>query len=186
MSFRRASLDDFWREVTEVQRVSGFSPCWEFAGSPAYLDYRAFRSLLAHRVAACIYTCEIPGRVNQRCGNPACVRVDHLNIHDARPVNPGVSPNTGRPLTPSVCKDADTIARVLAARPESGRYRYADVAKTARTTTTVVKKILREAPLYDLIAEITRLREARAFVRMEPHERIKANVTPLAALAASA
>lgn len=168
MAFRRATLLEFWRDVEEAETAKdGFSPCWNYTGSDAYSGYKAFRCVLAHRAAAVIYTCEIPSKVKQRCGNRHCVRLEHLQISERGFVK-HYSENTGRPLATPTVEQPDMIQQVLAARPPSGRYIVADIAKTVGTTQENVRKILRESALYDLISEIRSLIESKQEVRKQP------------------
>jgi len=154
MSFHRATISDFWREV-EVSAVplAGFSACWNFNGSNAYSGYRAFRSVLAHRAAATIYCGKVPARVHQRCGNRKCVNVAHLTISHEPVTKWKFNPLTGKPITPKRSNDTDLIKAVLDARPDTGRYSVTAIARQVGSNADTVRKILRESSLYDLAAE---------------------------------
>lgn len=168
MAFRRATIQEFWREVKEgTVPIAGWLPCWNYTGSDAYSGYKAFRCVLAHRAAATIYTGRIPGKVKQMCGNRCCVRLEHLRIGE-KGNRERVSAFTGRALCTPTVKMPGTIQAVLDARPETGKYKVSDIASAAHTTHDNVRKILREAALYDLASEVRELIESKRPIQTKP------------------
>ena len=175
MSFKRAKINDFWTEVKVGKtKKEGFSDCWEYTGSPAYLGYRAFRSVLAHRAAAVIYCGKIPSTVRQRCGNKMCVRVCHLNIK-LEVDHPSDNPKRRNILTFKE-ERPDLVKSILDARGESGKYKFSDIATKVGTTVDRVKKILREAALYDLLNDREQQLNAGFKIRMEPYENERTSI----------
>jgi len=155
VSFNRATISEFWRNVqVGTKPTPEHSECWNYIGSDAYLGYKAFRCVLAHRAAAVIYLCEIPARVSQTCGNKHCVRLDHLRFGTRR-----------HELT-------DDIKKVLAARPPNGRkYNVMEIRKSVPHLFPMdIRGILRESALYDLMFESQLLKAEGKPVRMEPFE----------------
>lgn len=169
MGFQRSKIADFWREVRVGEPYrAGLTPCWVYCGSDAYQGYKAFRCVLAHRAAAVIYTGEIPGRVKQICNNKHCVRFDHLKISPRPEYKPRFSPLTGRILERKDYRDPEFVQRVLDARPSSGKYSTLALAEKVGTNHENAKKALREAALYDLLADLKYLIESNQVVQREP------------------
>ena len=74
-------LQRFW---TQVRLTDDAHDCWEWLGPTGPAGYPTFR-IAGHSIAASHVTWfttvgELPegGRVNRRCGNPLCVRPNHL------------------------------------------------------------------------------------------------------------
>jgi hypothetical protein len=174
MSFHRATIEDFWREVTIGSKSKpDWGECWTFKGSNAFSGYRAFRSVLAHRAAATIYCGRIPARVSQRCGNRHCVRLEHLQIASEPKAPIKFNPYTGQPIRPKRSEEPDLIKSVMESRPADGeRYSIDSIAKKLNVTKDTVRKILREAALYDLMMEY---QSENGKVQMKPNEEL-ANV----------
>lgn len=157
MSFQRATLDAFFNHVKVGEKpTTDLTPCWLFFGADAYSGYKAFRCVLAHRAAAAIYTGRFPGRVSHICKNKHCVRYEHLKINtsDGPRERKRKSRLTGRTLAGLVTNDPDTIKRVLDSRPMNKIYSVATIAQLANTTINVVRAVLREAAIYDLIEQV--------------------------------
>lgn len=147
----RATVREFWSFVQEEpERITATAtPCWEWVGPHAYNGYMSFRSTLAHRAAATIYCERIPSAVSQRCNNKKCMRLDHFAIAvDAEETETRYTP---------IHKQKETIEKVLAARG-NGRYTIDGIKQLTGLHTVTIRKVLREAPLYDLLADIKRIR----------------------------
>lgn len=163
MAFTRPTIKEFWNLVTEgIPPDTNWLPCWNYTGSDAYSGYKAFRTELAHRCAAVIYTGRIPAKVKQCCGNKHCVRLEHLRI--ASRVEETLSERAKKRDVPRH-EQPDFIREVLAFRPPSGRYAITDLAKQSGTNYQTVRKILRVSVLYDLQAEVKALIESKRTVQ---------------------
>lgn len=152
MSFNRASIMEFWRNVEVGEPPEeGYSPCWNFKGSNAYLGYRAFRSLLAHRVAAVVYTGDVYRTVKQNCKNKCCVRLEHLSFIGKED------------------RDWDRVKQVLDARPQCGsKYTVQKLYGDTKINPIFIRAVLREAPLYDIRDEYQYLMQCGRVPQNQP------------------
>jgi hypothetical protein len=159
----RSSVKEFWAlvEETSVPFSEGISPCWEWKGSPAYSGYYGFRSVLAHRAAATIYCGQIPSNVRQMCGNKKCMRIDHLSI----------STESNFDVIKDEHKKPGVIEKVLAARGTS-RYTVNSIKNKTGFQIKVIRKVLREAPLYDLLREVQQCKRNGIPVQMKPNSTV--------------
>lgn len=166
----RATLREFWGFVVETPNPDTTNttnttklPCWEWIGSTAYNGYMAFRSVLAHRAAATIYCGKIPSSVSQRCGNRKCVRLEHLAIaHKTETTEDRYTP---------VHKQEETITSILQARG-SDRYTLEGISEKTGCKLSTIKKVLRESPLYDLLADITHIRSKGLSIQTKPKKEV--------------
>jgi len=75
---------------------------------------------------------------------------------------------TGRKIAIPTHRDAKLVERVLALRSVAHRSSMDRIAELAHCSRQTVKLILREAPIYDLLAEAMDIGELR---QMRPHKR---------------
>lgn len=164
-------LDDFWAKVVidATPRHVGISPCWTYIGADAG-GYGRFSSVYAHRVAAAIYCVAVPSKVYQRCGNRRCVRLEHLAISLLVNRKPKVSRLTGKEIPIPRHKDVYLAEKVLDSRGDVQHRKVSELAILHGTTQVVVKKILLEAAIHDVIAEIKEHREQGTEYRTYPHK----------------
>lgn len=177
MKISSMRIPEFWeRVVDEIKpRREGRSTCWLWIGPRNHFSYSGrpvygkFSTTFAHCVAAAIYTGEVPSKVFHRCGNPLCMRLEHLGICYMKDRQIRVSALTGKPLQVPVTRDPATIERILSLRGKGGmmdRIRYA-----TRCSDRTIKRILQEAPIYDAIDEVKDLIKSNKEVPRKPHKK---------------
>lgn len=153
-----ATVYDFWRNV-QVDKPNDPNSCWIWKGPVHANGYGIYRSIYALQAAAIIYTGHICNRVrrpqmdtalgkqlaeNGVCFNRLCVRKDHFPLPSKK-----IAPE-GRL---SVAREMATIKAVLAARG-SGNYKIEDIAHKLMISPKTVKRVLLQAPLYDLEKDV--------------------------------
>lgn len=89
-SVEPADLRRFWSFVNKKGPVAEFRDdrCWEWTGSTSKSGHGKFslkgKTLQAHRFAYLLGSGEEPAVVRHLCGNPACVRFNHLAAGDTK------------------------------------------------------------------------------------------------------
>lgn len=146
MSFKRATLDDFLREITRVPcAVAGWTNCYEFHGSPGYNGYRLFRRVLPSLVAVGAAFGRLPSSTVHRCGNKNCVNIRHLGVTlfpDPEQVARG----------PLAKLTLSSVRAILAARPGDGaRYSVAELHDATGLDDKSIKAALRMACVFDVM-----------------------------------
>lgn len=159
MRIKKATVRDFWEHV-RVLNPSNSNSCWLFEGPTDINGYGMYKGMLAHRIAAAIYTKSFPGKVVRRdeiCTNRLCVRKEHFdNIFVARRVR---------------SSEVALRQRILDARGD-GKYTIVSMMdRLPKIPIDKIKAVLREQAMFDILADIKSYVDQKMEVPITPETR---------------
>lgn len=181
MKINIGRLTNFWSYVVDEEIGRGkYSSCWVWIGAADAL-YPRFSTVTAQQAAGTIYCEALTGKCRHKCGNKLCMRLEHLSIsYKKEPER--VSEFTGKPIPLPKHLQPEIIRAVLDSRKidflnqENRKINKNTSSLDAITAKyhvgySTAQKILRLAPVYDLLSEIAALKEAKKEVCKKPYKK---------------
>lgn len=143
MKAKHPSVLDFWSHV-KVRQVDNPDSCWVWNWTVNADGYGLYKGCLARRVAGIIYFHRIPGSITLRkeCPNN-CLRREHF-------YNVGWNDS----LSLKHHRQPSVVMKILAARTPA--YTVRELCEKTGETIPIVRKVLAESAMYDILADVQR------------------------------